>query len=122
MEDLPAEPVKEQIMSKPHEPKQVTLTGRIQATPDALLQDLLLNPQFTYELHHLLNWYILIEKVQLLEYERLGLLGREAVVAISTLLDQITPQTLLADPQINMADMAFAIEQYVERTHQNKST
>ena len=115
MEDLPAEPVKEQIMSSPHEPKQVTLTGRIQATPDTLLQDLLLHPQFTYELHHLLGWYLLIEKVQLLEHERLGLLGREAVVTISMLLDQITPQTLLADPQTNMADMAFAIEQYVEQ-------
>ena len=115
MDELPAEPVKEQSINKPHEPKQVTLTGRIQAPPDTLLQDLLLNPQFTYELHHLLNWYILIEKVQLLEHERLGLLGREAVVKISAVLDQITPETLLADPQINMADMAFAIEQYVEQ-------
>lgn len=115
VDKLPAEPVKEQMMNTSHEPKQVTLTGRIQATPDTLLQDLLLNPQFTYELHHLLNSYILIEKVQLLEHERLGLLGRTAVVTISVVLDQITPETLLADPQTNMADIAFAIEQYVEQ-------
>lgn len=115
MDDLPAEPVEKQSRDKLHESKQVTLSGRIQATPDTLLQDLLLNPQFTYELHHLLDWYILIEKVQLLEHERLGLLAREAVVNISVVLDQITPETLLADPQTNMADMAFAIEQYVEQ-------
>lgn len=109
------EPPREGAMRQQDRPKPTTLTGRIQARPSTLLQREILDPQFTYELQYLLRWYIMIEKVQLFDSEHLGLLGREAVVKIATILDQITSETLIADPQANMSDIAFAIEQYIEQ-------
>ena len=102
-------------MGEQHRLEQAPLTARIQAGPAALLQDEVLDPQFNYELRYLHRWYILIEKVQLLEYAHLDLLERETVSKIGSILDRITPETLVADPQANMSDMAFSIERYVEQ-------
>jgi argininosuccinate lyase len=88
------------------------LSGRLQASPDKLLHEEVLDPQFKYELQHLLPWYILIEKVLLIEYERMGLIGRENVVRIGSLLSHITPDALTAQSHATMSDIAFAIEQY----------
>lgn len=93
---------------------QEMLTGRIQASPDTLLDEIVLQPQFIYELQHLLPYYIQIEKAMLSEYERLELISSTAAQEIVQLLTQITDETLAADPQINMSDISFAIERYVE--------
>jgi len=95
------------------EDREQTLTGRIQAGPSALVHDEVLAAQFDYELRYLLRWYILIERVLLLEYERMGLLEREAVIDIGTVLGRVTREAITADPEVNMSDIAFAIEQYV---------
>jgi argininosuccinate lyase len=93
--------------------KRRTLTGRLQTGPATLLHEEILEPQFNYELQHLLNWYIWIEKVLLLEYKRMGLLEDEYAIKIASILHQITPNSLVADPGTNMSDIAFAIEQHV---------
>ncbi|MCY9517572.1 argininosuccinate lyase [Paenibacillus apiarius] len=91
------------------------LSGRISENPNELLHREILEPQFSYELKHLLPWYILIEKVMLLEYQRLNLLDKVAVNKIAHLLNQVTEKSLHADPKINMSDICFAIEQYVSQ-------
>ncbi|HEU4965772.1 MAG TPA: lyase family protein [Bacilli bacterium] len=90
------------------------LTGRIAAGPSQLLHEEILEPQFTYELHNLLPSYLQIEQALLLEYKRMGLVEAEAADEIAGLLNEITPQTITADPTANMSDIAFAIERYVE--------
>ncbi|MFD2169896.1 argininosuccinate lyase [Tumebacillus lipolyticus] len=101
-------------MTKPTAPEQSSLTGRIATGPSALLHQEILEPQFVYELQHFLPWYIMIEKVMTLEYERLGLISGEARREIGQLLSEIDSETITADPQANMSDIAFAIERYVE--------
>ncbi|WP_394186515.1 argininosuccinate lyase [Metabacillus halosaccharovorans] len=91
-----------------------TLSGRISASPSMLLHEEILKPQFDYELKHLLPYYIQIEEVMTIEYERLGLISKESMVEIVNLLNQLTKENITADPKSNMSDICFAIEQYVE--------
>lgn len=91
------------------------LSGRIQTGPSMLLHCEVLEPQFRYELEHLLPFYVLIEKVLLLEYGRMGVVAPAAVAEIGGLLQQIDGQAIAADPQANMSDIAFAIERFVEQ-------
>ncbi|MFB5676040.1 argininosuccinate lyase [Paenibacillus terreus] len=98
------------------------LTGRLLDQPNSFIHDEILNPQFRYEVNHLLPYYILIEKVITREYERMGLLGSEALQNIMFLLDQIDPETLVGSPQGNMTDILFAIECYVEQNASNPIT
>ncbi len=102
-------------MKNVHKVKEAQLTGRIAASPDTFLHEEILAPQFNYELQHLLPYYILIEKVLLLEYSRMKLLSKTSVTDIGRILDQITPAGLVPDPTVNMSDIAFAIEQFVEK-------
>lgn len=90
------------------------LTGRIQAFPSHILDEEVLQPQFAYELHHFLPYYLQIEHALLAEYQRLDLLSPDLALDISRLLAQITHETVAADPQVNMSDISFAIERYVE--------
>ncbi len=90
------------------------LTGRLQEPPSALLSEMVLQPQFTYELQHLLPHYIQIEKVMASEYERLGVMPTQEAQEVVHLLDQIDREALVADPDTNMSDILFAIERYVE--------
>ena len=101
---------------------QEVLTGRIQSSPHALLDELILQPQFMYEMHHLLPYYIQIEKAMLSEYQRLELLSPPAAQEIAQLLTQITSETVTADPRGNMSDISFAIERYVESYMTNRCT
>jgi argininosuccinate lyase len=96
------------------QPVQEALTGRIAAPPSALWNETVLQPQFMYELQHLLPHYVQIERAMLGEYERLGLLSSIEIQEIRQLLAQITSETLSADLQANMSDISFAIERYVE--------
>lgn len=101
-------------MSLPSHAEPTALSGRIQVAPSILLHTEVLEPQFNYELRHMLPLYLLIEKVQLLEYARMQLLDPADVAAIDAILRQIDGDSLLADPQANMSDIAFALERFVE--------
>lgn len=89
------------------------LTGRIKNSPNSLLHELILQPQFTYEMENLLPWYIWIEKVTLLEYQRMGLMDQGAIEEIARILSGINRNSLTANPEVNMSDIAFAIEKWV---------
>jgi len=90
------------------------LSGRVNAAPAALLHDEILRPQFEYEVAHLLPWYLVIEKVLLVEYVRLGLIPAVDASAVSAVLDGTTAADLTARPDVNMSDFAFALERHVE--------
>ncbi|MEU9075416.1 lyase family protein [Kitasatospora sp. NPDC048538] len=106
-------------MSAPHEPEPgpaaARLTGRIRSTPSALLHEEVLEPQFTYEAEHLLPWYAAVEKVLALEYRRMGLVSPAEAAEIGRVLHGLTRDGIAADPAGNMSDLAFALEQHVER-------
>ncbi|MGB8953807.1 MAG: lyase family protein [Tumebacillaceae bacterium] len=91
------------------------LTGRIREQPDQLIHQELLVPQFLFEAEHMLSGYLYAEKVLLLEYERMGLVSREAASEAAEALSSITKERLAADAQSNMSDISFAIEQHVHR-------
>jgi argininosuccinate lyase len=95
-------------------PELVHLTGRIRKSPSPLMHVAVLKPQFEYELVHLLQSYVQIEKVLLLEYERMGLIDHETVACGAACLGEINAERITANPEANMSDIAFAIERYVE--------
>lgn len=90
------------------------LTGRISEMPARILHEEVLGPQFSYEVEHLLPAYIQIEHAMLLEYIRMCWITPIEGQEISKLLQSITSDTLIADPENNMSDIAFAIERLVE--------
>ncbi len=92
-----------------------SLTGRISKSPSELMHELILQPQFDYEMKHLLPFYIWIEKAMLLEYRRMGLIKQAEVEEIANVLSQINIESLLAKREYNMSDIAFAIEKWVEK-------
>ncbi|HEX4728405.1 MAG TPA: lyase family protein [Jatrophihabitans sp.] len=89
------------------------MTGRIDADPARLVHDEVLEPQFRYEVTHLLPAYLAIETVFALEYRRMGLLTVNEAAAIGRALHEVEPSTLIADPSANLSDIAFAIERQV---------
>lgn len=92
----------------------MVLTGRIKDSPSKLLHEMVLQPQFDYELEHLLPFYLQIEMAMISEYKRLGLITKEASEEILSYLDQINKNTIVAESESNMSDICFAIEKYVE--------
>ncbi|MEU4798306.1 lyase family protein [Streptomyces sp. NPDC023327] len=90
------------------------LTGRIASGPHRLLHDEVLAPQFAFEVEHLLPWYVAIEKVLAVEYRRMGILTPDQARRIGLALQGVTADTLTADPERNMSDIAFAIERQVD--------
>ncbi len=91
----------------------MALTGRIGADPAQLLHEDVLEPQFRYEVEHLLPAYRAIETVLALEYRRMGLITVDEAAAIGRALREIEPSTLAADPAANLSDIAFAIERQI---------
>ncbi|MBT2606026.1 argininosuccinate lyase [Bacillus sp. ISL-53] len=91
-----------------------SFTGRINDSPEKLLHEEVLEPQFLYEAEHLLPSYVKIEQVMLIEYVRMGYISQSDASQINELLQSITPESLIADPNLNMSDILFAIESYVE--------
>ncbi|MET8141708.1 lyase family protein [Sphaerisporangium sp. NPDC005288] len=89
------------------------VTGRIGGAPANLLHEEVLEPQFSYEVRHLLPHYLHIEKVLLLEYRRMGILAPEEAGGIASALHAITPEDLTADPEENLSDISFGIERLV---------
>ncbi|MCX4692895.1 argininosuccinate lyase [Streptomyces sp. NBC_01408] len=91
------------------------LSGRLAAGPAALWHDEVLGPHFEYELAHLLPWYIAIEKVLLVEYQRMGVIDDAEAGALGAALDSADAAALVADPAANMSDITFALERHVEQ-------
>jgi argininosuccinate lyase len=89
------------------------LSGRIDAVPAQVWHDEVLAPQFAADVAHLLPWYIAVEKVLLLEYARMGVLDAGSVATLATRLHALRAADLVADPESNMSDLAFAIERHV---------
>lgn len=92
-----------------------SLSGRIPGGPSNLLHREVLEPQFRYEVEHLLPHYVAIEKVLVAEYLRMGLVSRAQAHEIAALLSAIDADTLRADPHVNLSDISFALELHVER-------
>ncbi|MBE1556812.1 argininosuccinate lyase [Sporosarcina limicola] len=92
----------------------MSLSGRITSGPSGILHSEILGPQFNYELENLLPYYLAIEKIFVLEYERLELITGNEKDNIITILDQVTKKNIKADPTYNMSDILFAIERHVE--------
>lgn len=90
------------------------LSGRVVALPDRLLVDEVLEPQFRFEVEHLLVWYVAIEQVLALEYRRMGLVSPTEATAIGALLEDALRTVPVADPAANLADISFALERHVE--------
>jgi argininosuccinate lyase len=89
------------------------ITGRLAAAPDRLLHEEVLEPQFRFEVEHLLPHYVALEQVLLLEYLRMGLLDEAQAAAIGGLLDEVDAAALRADPETNLSDISLAVERYV---------
>lgn len=93
---------------------QTQLTGRIQASPDRLMDEEILQPQFAYEAQHFLPYYLQIEQALLTEYQRLNLVPSETAQEIRQALALINRETLNANAQANMSDILFALEQSID--------
>lgn len=91
----------------------MAVTGRIDGVPSDIWHEEVLAPQFAYEVDHLLHHYVAVEKVLLLEYERMGLVDAAGAAAIGARLDTLTPDAVRADPEENMSDISFAVERHV---------
>ncbi len=90
------------------------LTGRISDSPNTLLRDEVLDPQFTYEINNLLRGYVAVEKVLVAEYVRMKILTPAEGTTVTALLDEVTAPALTASAAVNMSDVAFTLERYVE--------
>src|SRR5262245_21731323 len=86
------------------------LTGRIALAPSSVVHAQVLEPQFRYDLQQHLRFTVLVEKVLLLEYRRLGVLDAAACRALSVALSKAAAEDLAADPVANLSDLAFALE------------
>jgi argininosuccinate lyase len=91
------------------------LTGRIESGPSQIIRAEVLEPQYAYEVRHLLTYYVSIEKVFVLEYLRMGLMSPGQGAEIAALLDIASGAVTHADPAATMSDIAFALEQHVQR-------
>jgi argininosuccinate lyase len=89
------------------------LTGRISAGPADLVHDEVLEPQFRYEVEHLLRHYVHIEKALVVEYRRMRLLSAAEAASIAAALDAVDASALGRDMRAAMSDISFALERFV---------
>lgn len=120
MPDIPIPDLDQQVAhfgsSTPTEIRlgQRPLSGRVSRDPDRLIVDEVIGPQFRFEVDHLLRWYVFIEQVLALEYERMGLVRLADARVIAELLDSALRTPPVADPATNLVDITFALERRVE--------
>lgn len=86
------------------------LTGRIDASPRAVLDVQILRPQFAHEAAHLLPHYIAAERALLDEYHRMDVLSETDCADLHTALAAIGAAGISPDAAANFSDVAFAIE------------
>lgn len=95
------------------EAARVEVSGRIAAPPSRLLQDEVLLPQLEHDLEHVLPYLVLVELALLAEYERMGVVDAGAAQELRSVLVSVTRADLAGDPEHDLADLAFALEQRV---------
>ncbi|MGW6905271.1 lyase family protein [Streptomyces sp. NPDC054940] len=93
---------------------ETTLTGRISGGPTRMLREEILDPQFHYEAEHLLPHYVAVEKALVAEYVRMGHVTRAQARELTDALDSVNRESVTAEAQANMSDIAFALERQVE--------
>ena len=89
------------------------LSGRVTGRPDDLWRREVLEPQFRHDVDHLLRYHLIVEKVLLTEYVRLGVLDRSTAERVVAALDGIAAEGVTADPDGNLSDLALAVERRV---------
>lgn len=91
------------------------LTGRTNSDPSDLLREEILDPQFRYELNHLLPSYVAIERVLAAEYARMGLIERDDAKRIVGILQSASKAELEKLRSATMSDVAFTLERFIEQ-------
>ncbi len=92
---------------------QPLLSGRIKELPDEAAGELILRPQFEYELDHLLPFYLILEIASVEEAQRLGLLSSEQAEMLLAALRAIRAEDVRHHMRSSMMDLSFALEQAV---------
>ena len=90
-------------------------SGRITEAPNQIMDELLLKPQFEFEVNHLLCFYKEIELVALEEQKRLGLLNDQEYASIKDVIEALEKGDFIADSKGNFSDISFALEQNVKK-------
>jgi len=92
---------------------QPLLSGRIKELPDQAIGDLILRPQFEYEIDHLFPFYLALEIVSVEEAQELGLLSPAQTSMLLTALRAINAEVLRSHMESSMMALSFALEQAV---------
>lgn len=86
------------------------LTGRIDGSPRAVLDEQILRPQFAHEAARLLPHYIAAERALVDEYHRMGVLSETDCADLHAALVALGAAGISPDAAANFSDVAFAIE------------
>ena len=90
-------------------------SGRITDAPNDVMNEMLLKPQFEFEVNNLLCFYKDIELVILKEQKRLGLLKNHEYEVIKSSIKSLKKEDFVADVKGNLSDISFAFEQSVKK-------
>lgn len=94
-------------------------SGRITDTPNHIMDEMLLKPQFEFEVNNLLCFYKNIELVILKEQKRLDLLDSNEYDSIKSVIESLKKDDFTADSKGNFSDISFAFEQNVKKKLNN---
>lgn len=91
------------------------VTGRIQQQPRSILQERILNPQMKFELDAYFKHYLLIEKAFVKAYIAMDLITLTEAKNLMVAIDLVTPEKVSSSSQETFSDMAFTIENEIEK-------
>ena len=94
-------------------------SGRIADVPNNMIDEMLLKPQFEFEVNNLLCFYKDIELVILKEQQKLGLLDYHKYEIIKNAVESLRKEDFVADSTENFSDISFAFEQNVKKKLNN---
>ncbi|MEI5992067.1 argininosuccinate lyase [Enterococcus termitis] len=93
--------------------KKINLSGRVKKEPSIYLNEMLLKPQFEFEVKNLLKYYLEIELAIIEEQYRLKMINEKELIELRKVLTSITENSLISNLSTNFSDISFAIEEYV---------
>ncbi|WP_214749404.1 lyase family protein [Exiguobacterium sp. s189] len=99
--------------------KTSTFSGRVNQSPNKILDRLLLTPQFEFEKDKLLPYYKEIELTILDEQRRLHMLNEDEYLNLIKIIDDIDETNLFSDVEANMSDISFAFEEYIYKNSEH---
>ena len=94
-------------------------SGRITAPPNQIMDEMLLKPQFEFEVNNLLCFYKNIELAILKEQKRLGLLDNHEYNIIKDAIESLKKEDFTADSKGNFSDISFAFEENIKKKLEN---